>query len=292
MQSEDLYQLLQCTPSSTPAELRASYRKLVRRYHPDLTPNDPDLHARFHAVTAAYDVLSDPKKRSMYDQLGVAAVEAGFDPARIEHIGPGAEVRTRLVLPFVEAVNGTERRILVHRRRGSSGPVTVRIPPGVTKGQLLRVPHAGEPGRPPGDLLVDVHVAPHPIFTRKGSDVLLTLPVTLKEYICGGQITIPTPSGRILLDLPACAPLDAKIRVAGHGVASTRGSPPGDLLVSIRLEVPSEFSTRRDAMTALDALERLYPRPVRDGLFQVTGSTGNASVEVEAEEPVDEPTLS
>jgi DnaJ-class molecular chaperone len=300
VQHADLYQILQCTPSSTGEQIRSSYRKLAKRYHPDLSPNDASVAEHFQAVTAAYDVLSDPQKRTLYDQLGVAAIEAGFDPARLENVGPGAEVRSRIVLPFVEAVNGTERSIMVTRRRGPSGPVQVRIPPGVERGQVLRIPGAGEPGRPPGPLMIDVEVAPHPLFRRKGRDVLLDLPLSVSEWILGTQLRVPTPSGRIVLDVPARMEMGKKIRVAGHGVAASRNHAAGDLFVSVRVEIPDAWKEHPEARELLLKLEELYPQPVRDGLFHLSGLAGTGSQdlepppesELEAEDESDPPTLS
>ncbi|MEM1025073.1 MAG: DnaJ C-terminal domain-containing protein [Myxococcota bacterium] len=273
----DLYTELESSPSASPEQLRSSYKKLIRENHPDLHPNDEARHQRFRAITAAFDVLSDPKKRALYDRFGRAAIAAGFDPVRLESIGPGADVRLSITLSFVEAANGTQRILLVPRREGASGPVTVRIPPGVKSAQTLRVPEAGEPGRPPGTLWVDVTVAKHPLFERIERDVRLQLPVSLRELVCGAEVMIPTPSGRVAFRVPPRCQPGQVIRLPGAGIAAHKDRRAGDLLVKLKLVLPFEAASSGEGRALLEQLDRFYKEPVRDGLFiQAPGSSSGA----------------
>jgi DnaJ-class molecular chaperone len=273
----DLYAELGSTPSVTPDELRASYKKLVRENHPDLHPGDEARHLRFRAITAAFDVLSDPKKRALYDRFGRAAIAAGFDPVRLESVGPGADLRLAITLSFVEAANGATRVVLVPRTQGASGPVTVRVPPGMKTGQTLRVAEAGEPGRPPGTLFIDVTVARHPLFERIERDVRLELPVSLRELVCGSDVMIPTPSGRVSFRIPARSQPNQVVRLPGAGVAAHRDRRAGDLLVRLKLVLPYGAEGSEEGRALLDRLDRHYEAPVRDGLF-VQPSSSSASL--------------
>jgi len=269
----DLYTELDSTPSASPDELRSAYKRLVRENHPDLHPNDTERHQRFRAITAAFDVLSDPKKRALYDRFGRAAIAAGFDPVRLESVGPGADIRLAITLSFVEAANGTTRVLLVGRREGASGPVTVRVPPGMKTGQTLRVAEAGEPGRPPGTLWVDVTVARHPLFERIERDVRLELPVSLRELILGTDVMIPTPSGRVSFRIPPRSKPNQVVRLAGAGIAAHRDRRAGDLLVRLKLVLPYAAAESPDGRALLERLDGCYAEPIRDGLFVQPGAS-------------------
>lgn len=281
----DLYQVLECRQNATLEELKKSYKRLVRENHPDRAPNSAEA---FKAVTHAFDVLSDPNKRALYDRYGTLAVEAGFDPERLQRVGPGANIRASITLTFLEAVNGALRPILVGRRAGASGPVQVRFPPGVEHGQTLEVDGAGEPGRPPGKLLVSVSVARHPLFHRSGQDVSMTLPITVSEWIRGAQLPVPTPTGRVMITVPSKLARGSVLRVAGGGVAASNRSAAGDLLVKVQVEVPDLISDAR-GQALLDDLDACYSRPVRDGMF--VSSPPESDDSASSSSPVDPPTL-
>ena len=143
--------------------------------------------------------------------------------------------------------------------------VKVRIPAGVDDGQRIRLKGRGKPGRnggPPGDLYVVVRTAPHPVFGRSGRDLTLTLPVTYPEAALGADITVPTLDGDpVTVRLPAGTRSGRTLRVKGRGVPSSSGRPPGDLLVTVEVAVPSKLSAaERKAVEQLAAATTESPR--------------------------------
>ena len=137
---------------------------------------------------------------------------------------------------------GTERR---------SRTLNVKIPAGVRQGATIRLKGKGSPGRnggPAGDLLVKTHVAPHPIFKRKGDDLTVKVPVTFTEAALGAQIEVPTLNGDVRLKVPAGTKSGKTFRVRGRGVNRPRGRK-GDLLATVEVVVPTKLS--RDAKKAL-----------------------------------------
>ncbi|MDP9496232.1 MAG: molecular chaperone DnaJ [Actinomycetota bacterium] len=142
--------------------------------------------------------------------------------------------------------------------------LTVRIPAGVDEGQRVRVAGRGGAGTPPGDLLVQVHVTPHPLFGRKGDAVTLTVPVTFPEAALGAEIKVPTPDGAaVTLRLPAGTASGRTFRVRGRGVP--RRDRTGDLLVTVEVAVPARLPGA--AQAALKAYAEAAPEDPRAGLF-------------------------
>lgn len=277
MDDGDLYRELGCARDATPAELRASYRKLVREFHPDLYPDDSEVAARFQRITAAYDVLGDEHRRRQYDLHGRVAIRAGFDPERVR-AAKAAEARPLPPLPvtvsFVESIRGGDKRVeLDHerqRRHGLPAKVDVRIPPGLEPGHALHIaprPPAKEP------LNLQLSVAPHPLFRRRGDDVYFELPITVKEAMLGHTLTLPTPRGTVEFEVPAGVRSGDEYRVRGHGVAPRAGHPGGDLRVTVRVMLP-EVRDEAQATAALERFEALYAGPVRSGWFDMAAGAG------------------
>jgi molecular chaperone DnaJ len=137
--------------------------------------------------------------------------------------------------------------------------LTVRIPAGVRDGAVIRVPGRGGPGSgqgPPGDVLVTVHVEPHPRFGRRGDDVTLEVPVTFSEAALGTKLTIPTPrGGSRTIKVPAGTTTGRTFRIRGEG-APRKGSGNGDLLVSVKVQVPQRLNRKqRDLLEQLAELD-------------------------------------
>ncbi len=146
--------------------------------------------------------------------------------------------------------------------------LTVRIPAGVEDGQRVRVAGRGGSGSPPGDLLVLVHVTPHPLFGRKVDAVTLTVPVTFPEAALGAEVKVPTPDGSaVTLRLPACTASGRTFRVRGRGVPRSGGA--GDLLVTVEVAVPARLSEA--AKAALRAYADAAPEDPRADLFDLAG---------------------
>lgn len=140
--------------------------------------------------------------------------------------------------------------------------VKVRVPSGVEDGKRIRVKGRGEPGReggPPGDLYVTLHVAPHPLFGRRGRDLTLTAPVTFPEATLGATVTVPTLDRPVTLKIPPGTKNGQTLRVRGKGVH--QGGHSGDLLVTVEVVIPSELSdAERKAVVALQQANAVSPR--------------------------------
>jgi DnaJ-class molecular chaperone len=137
-------------------------------------------------------------------------------------------------VPFASAVLGATEELTLPDGR----VLRVQIPPGVETGQVLRLRGQGGAGRQggaAGDALIELVVAPDPLFTRAGFDLRLDLPVTLREAVLGGAVEVPTPAGTLRVTLPAGSDTGRQIRLRGKGVAAQGARAAGDLLLTLRV---------------------------------------------------------
>ena len=282
----DPYQTLGLSRDATPDQIRAAYRKLAKKHHPDLNPGNAAAEERFKAVNAANDLLSDPDRRAKFDrgEIDAAGDPTAPEPPRYHRYaetpegaryrgGPddddalndifndlfrrggredlrlrGADARYALAVDFLDAVTGATRTLSLPEGR----TLDVRIPPGIEDGQILRLKGQGGPGLnggPAGDALIGIHVEPHPLFRREGSDIHVELPATLQEAVLGGRITVPTPSGSVHMTIPKRSDSGTRLRLRGRGIAAHGSRPAGDLYVTLRV-------TLADADDALEAFLR------------------------------------
>ena len=152
----------------------------------------------------------------------------------------GADRHFTLTVNFLDAVNGARQRLEL--APGKS--LDVSIPPGVNDGQVLRLKEQGGPGiggGPNGDALIEIHVAPHPVFRREGDDIRLDLPVTLGEAALGGRVTVPTPSGAVAMTIPPHSNTGTTLRLRGKGVGGK-----GDTLVTLKVTLPEGADSELD----------------------------------------------
>ncbi|MDH3686453.1 MAG: DnaJ domain-containing protein, partial [Myxococcales bacterium] len=274
MADRDLYRDLEVSRDIEQDDLRTAYRKLARRFHPDVNAGDDAAEERFKQISYAYDVLSDPEKRKLYDEFGMAGLADGFDPDRARggfgwnpdaRHGPGFErfsvdgdledlfsgffggqrrnaprrgsdVESPLDVTFLDAVRGAEVRLQLP----GDELLRVRIPPGARDGTRVRVAGKGGPGTgsaPRGDLYLRLKVGSHPIFSRDGDDLRMDLPVTVPEAVLGARIEVPTPGGAATMTIPARSKNGQTLRLRGKG-ASRRGGGHGDLYVRLSVELP------------------------------------------------------
>lgn len=294
--AESLYDTLGVAKDATPDAIRSAYRKLARKHHPDVNPGDKVAEEKFKKISAAYDVLSDAKKRKAYDEFGDASLQGGFDAAkareytrwqntrqqrtsdfdqgpiefdfselfgRAQRRGParGQDLSATIQIDFRQAIEGAEFTADIP----GQGPVRVRIPPGADTGSTLRVPGKGSPGArggAPGDLIIEVEVRPHPRLRRDGLDLYLALPVTIDEAYNGATIDVPTFEGPIALKIPPRSQNRAKLRVKGRGVP--RKTERGDFYVELDIRMPDKAD---DALAdALRAGSAAYSTAVREEL--------------------------
>jgi len=166
----------------------------------------------------------------------------------------GANVSYTLRVGFVDAVVGTTKRIALTNGK----TLDVRIPPGTESGQTLRLKGQGMPGAnggAAGDALIEIQVNDHPHFTRQGNDILLDLPVTLKEAVLGAKVPVPTPHGTVTLSIPKGSSSGKVLRLRGKGVP---GKTAGDLLVTLMVALPENdpaLAAFAEAWTPADAAD-------------------------------------
>jgi DnaJ-class molecular chaperone len=147
----------------------------------------------------------------------------------------GQDAQYRLGIDFLEAVNGAKKRITLP----DGNTLDVTIPAGASDGLVMRLKGKGMPGMggaEPGDALVEVSVATHPVFTREGNDIVVELPITFDEAVLGGKVEVPTPTGRVAVTVPAGANTGQILRLKGKGVKAKGGT--GDQLVKLSVVLP------------------------------------------------------
>jgi molecular chaperone DnaJ len=262
---KDYYQILGVTKSADGAAIKKQYRKLARELHPDKTKGDKKLEDRFKAVSEAYDILSDDKKRREYDDAR-EAFKSGRVPPNMQGgqgfnggdftdmFGPGgdifsslfggarqrhgADLQTEASILFKDAIYGTELNLRLQPQGSAAINITTRVPAGIKDGAKIKIKGRGAPGAAgPGDLYVTVHVTPHPVFSRKDENIHLTLPVTFAEAALGSDIKVPTLDGdEVTVRIAPGTPSGRTLRVKGRGVK--KGSSAGDLMITIDVRVP------------------------------------------------------
>jgi DnaJ-class molecular chaperone len=152
---------------------------------------------------------------------------------------------------------------MVQRRDGNVESIKVKIPAGIEDGKKIRLRGQGEPGEgsgPAGDILLTIHVSPHPQFRRVGNRLEVRVPVTLAEAAQGAKIDVPTPQGRITLTVPPNTSSGKKLRVKGQGIKT---NPPGDLFAEIQIVLPENLSSQ-DRQTLVDVSGRYSQNPRAD----------------------------
>ena len=279
---KDYYEVLGVPRDADHEAIRRAYRKLARKYHPDVNSSG-DAEDRFKELGEAYEVLSDPDKRERYDRLGAdwrqqeqQTPEANFeeffttqgfgnDDARVEFsddlferlfgggAGGGPGWRTSgplrgldreavLELALEDALEGGRRRLTLDDRE-----IDVNFPAGVRDGQLIRLAGQGGSGRdggPSGDLYLRISLKPHPNFRRRGDDDLdVDLPVAPWQAALGATVPVQTPGGCAQVRVPAGSSSGRRLRLRGRGLPKPGGGS-GDLHAIVKITVPQQLSDR------------------------------------------------
>ena len=295
---KDYYEVLGVPRDASSDDIRRAYRKLARQYHPDIN-HESDAEERFKEVGEAYEVLSDPEKRELYDRLGdrqraggeapdMADFEdlfgrAGFGPdARVEFgegglsdlfgrlfgdgagVSGGGPLRGRdheavLELSLEEALAGGRRRFSLD----GEGSFEVNIPAAVREGQRIRIAGKGAAGRgggPAGDLYLLVRLKPHRRFRREGEDLQVDLRVTPWEAALGATVPVRTLSGTAQVRVPAGSSSGRRLRLRDRGLP-TRDGGRGNLYATVQVAVPKELSDEeRDLFEKLASVSHFDPR--------------------------------
>jgi curved DNA-binding protein len=276
--TKDYYEVLGVPRTATQKEITSAFRKLARKHHPDLNAGDKQSEARFKEISQAHDVLSDAKKRSLYDEFGndwAAAQAGGVQPGgsrgrvrqQQQPAGGGAQYRT--VTPeemadlfgdssggfgdiFGSIFGGNARG------RASAEPAEVEAPITVSLAEIYRgtsrtvelpggrrvevkVPAGVKEGtvlRVPG-LRARVQIAPDPVFTREGKDLRVVVPVPLHVALRGGEVAAPTlKGGQVQFKVQPETQNGTKIRLRGLGLPDPKGGPSGDLYAEVKVQLP------------------------------------------------------
>ncbi len=356
---KDYYETLGVGKGASQDEIKKAFRKLARKYHPDLNPGDKNSEARFKEINEAYNVLGDEKKRTEYDQYGRSPFEGGgpgFDyRAYTQGGGPdfggfgdvfsdlfgtgagteaadmkGPDLVMGLELSLEEAFSGVTKPITFNREItcktcsgsgaetwqqcdkckgtgrtaaskgffrmaqgcpacGGTGrkitkycgncggrgkvmhteSIKVKIPAGVDNGSKIRVRGKGAAGQasgPAGDLQIELTVKPHPLFSRKGDNIYLDLPVTFGETVLGAKIEVPTIDGAAAMTLPPGTQGGQKFKLTGKGFPNPKTGRRGDQFVDIKIVVPRDIPQRSKAAVA--EIEGLYKESPRKGMMK------------------------
>jgi DnaJ-class molecular chaperone len=149
----------------------------------------------------------------------------------------GMDYRYNLEIGFLEAVNGTKKRV----QFPDNETLEISVPSGVESGQTLRLKHKGGPGAgrgEPGDALIELKVTPHPLFGRDSDNITLDVPISLGEAVLGARIEVPTINGRVTVSVPKAASTGQVLRLRGKGIRNNRTGVTGDQLITLKIVLP------------------------------------------------------
>jgi len=296
----DYYQILKVPADATSEEIKKSFRRLARQFHPDLNPQDKVAEEKFKAIGEAYEVLSDPNKRSEYDQFTRYHQQKGNkrkpkgtprpDEPNYEQYGDFREFvddlmgrdsrRVETTEAFRPSATKTARTIprpvpkdvearltLPLEKAYSGGRERIRL----EDGRSLEVDLPGGMfsnqrvrlkglGINGGSLFLKITVAPHPTFIMEGCDISYQLAVSPLEAVLGGAVEIPTLDGRVKMNLPGGLRSGQRLRLAGKGYPDDNNER-GDQLVEIQVVAPKEISPEeKELYEKLQELSNFNPR--------------------------------
>lgn len=288
MEFKDYYAILGVEPGAGDAEIKTAYRRLARKYHPDVS-KEKGAEEKFKALNEAYEALRDPGKRKAYDQLRAGGYRPGdqvrpppggfgYDPSArgqpdFEEIFAGGGAgggfsdffeslfgrgRAANAAPGGAPAADTRARLAVPLQAvhdGASVRITVngrtldvRIPKGVRPGKAIRLARQGQGGR---DLLLEIEYAADPQFEVDGLNVIYVLPVAPWEAALGATVSVPTLGGAVELKVPANSESGRKLRLRGRGLPDGRGGS-GDQIVELEILAPRAHSeAQRNAYAAM-----------------------------------------
>ncbi|HVR28594.1 MAG TPA: DnaJ C-terminal domain-containing protein [Thermoanaerobaculia bacterium] len=299
---QDYYGTLGVDKNAGQPDIQRAYRKLARKYHPDIN-KDPAAETKFKQIGEAYEVLKDPEKRARYDQFGSAwknaertgAPPPGWEGVQFDFGGPGAggfdfgggpsgfssffemlfggggpfgggggnfagggasgrvqpaarrgsDQESRITITLEELARGGKRQLtLSDPATGRSETIEVTIPKGLRPGRRIRLAGKGARGAfggPPGDLLLQVQLEPHPHFRVEGDDLVGPVEVSPSTAALGGEARVRTIDGSATIKLPAGSSSGRRIRLRGKGLPRTSGEP-GDQYAEVKIVVPQDLN--------------------------------------------------
>jgi len=276
---KDYYVVLGVSKTATPEEIKRAYRKLARKYHPDLNPGDKGAEAKFKDLNEANEVLSDSEKRQKYDRFGqhwnnpsytdapsgtnVGTTDSdqygdfdsfindllgrrktssgGFDDFHggFRSQAPAPDTEAAIALTFSEAFHGVQKRLQLDEET-----INVRIPPGAKPGSRIRLKGKGRPSpfsQQRGDLYLTIEVLPHPFYRFEGDNLVCDVPIRPDEAILGAEISVPTLDGSVTMKIPKGVRSGQSLRLRGKGWTSPKGGR-GDLFAKLQIVTPKDLS--------------------------------------------------
>lgn len=279
MEFIDYYKILEVGKNASEDDIKKAYRKLARKHHPDLNPNDKEAHKKFQQINEANEVLSDPEKRKKYDQYGKdwehaehfeqqrknqrrqehtrhddfsgdgdfsSFFESMFGgSARHERVKfRGQDYNAELHLDLLGAMTTHQQTLKVNDKN-----IRITIPAGIENGQTIKLRGYGGPGvngGPSGDLYITFQIANHPKFKRSGSDLYTTVPIDLYTAVLGGEVTVDTLDGKVKMKVNPETQPGTKVRLKGKGfpVYKMEGQY-GDLYVTYEVKLPTNLTEKQ-----------------------------------------------
>ncbi|MDR1979236.1 MAG: J domain-containing protein [Synergistaceae bacterium] len=281
VQYKDYYEILGVARTASQDEIRKAYRKLAKKYHPDVS-KDKGSDARYKEINEAYEVLKDPDKRVKYDTLGPnwqqgqdftpppgwggnegSRAEFGGEWASFSDFfktifggagggfgdvfsGSGARVMQRdsevgLELSLEEAAKGGLHTLSFRTSGRSAQTINVNLPRGIVEGSRIRLPGKAPGG---GDLYVTLHIAPHPVFEVDGHNLVRAVKVAPWQAVLGGTVSVGTLDGNVDMKLPPGTQSGQKLRLRGKGLPN-RSEGNGDLFVRIEVAIPKHLTEKQ-----------------------------------------------
>jgi molecular chaperone DnaJ len=370
--SKDFYDILGVAKNATKDEIKKAYRKLARKWHPDINPGNKEAEQRFKEISRAYDCLGKEDKRKLYDEFGEEGLQTGFDAEKARQYkqwegfqksartgsgeefgryqsyedlfggifdfgggggfraaGPsrGRDMEHNMTIDLISALKGFETELSMEKLRacgrcngsgtdpgskmtkcttcGGSGrlnvaegpiqftkpcpacgghgqtgkactqchgsghvmgkeTIRVTIPQGVREGSKVRVAGKGEPGAnggQPGDLYLVIHIKPHPFLKRERNNLHMEVPVTVREAMVGGTITIPTADGSVNLKIPPNSQSGQTLRLKGKGAIHPKTKQKGDLMVKLIVKVPR--TDDKEILEVVGKMDKHYDGDIR-----------------------------
>ncbi len=380
---EDFYKILGVSKDADEKTIKKAYRKLARKWHPDINPGNQEAEQKFKEISMAYDCLGKKEKRKLYDEFGEEGLHAGFDADKARQYkqwgggfrqadrgqtaqdfgkyqsyedifgdlfgsgmgggfrrssggfgtraaSKGSDIQHEMEIDLISALRGFQTEMSMQKMKacarcngtgmdptskmttcskcGGSGRINVAqgpmqfttvcpqcgghgqigtacsqcngtgqvmgvdkikvtIPQGVKEGSKVRVAGKGEPGLnggPPGDLYLLIHIKAHPIMRREGDNLHIEVPVTVREAMAGGSITIPSVEGQVQVKVPPKSQSGQILRLKEKGAVNPKTKKRGDLMAKLIVKVPR--TDDQEILEAVEKLEKSYSGDIRKNI--------------------------